>query len=252
MPNIGEVITSPTTGRKARWDGKGYVLITDAAGMENLGDGYKRAPTGQTFRVGNSGSMTRVAGPSDTQLSDAAKGASGVSAALSRLDAFDKQFRKTKTVGPLGQFLNPDDMAVLQQSARDLQMALKEKPYNLGVLNGPDLMLLNQILEDPSSIKTAMFRSRIRPMLSNLARILGDTYRQDAAAFKATGGNPGVLPKLYQAPDSRYTPQQWGNQGLVPRNALDPSSTPPQTRKAAQPKSTKAMTDDDIKAALGL
>lgn len=39
----------------------------------------------------------------------------------------------------------------LATAHRDLQMQMKEL-YNLGVLNGPDLMLMDQILLDPTSI----------------------------------------------------------------------------------------------------
>jgi len=228
----------------------GYQPPRDMAGMEMLGGGYKRAPTGQLFKEGRSGSMTRVAGPTDGGIDTATQSLGKINAALQALDRTDKAWRSVGSYGPMIKF--DDNGAVLQQEVQNLGLMLKERPYNLGVLNGPDLMLIRQILNDPTEFKITSLPKNFNRTLKNLARILGDTYRNEAASFKATGGNPDALQKLYQATDSRYTPQQWGNQGLVPRNALDPSSMTPQTRKAAQPKSTKDMTNDDIKAALGL
>ncbi len=63
------------------------------------------------------------------------------------LDSFESTLKKT------GATLIPSTAkSVLQTEYRKLLLQMKEM-YNLGVLNGPDLMLMEQILHDPTSIK---------------------------------------------------------------------------------------------------
>lgn len=50
-----------------------------------------------------------------------------------------------------------DDAAKYNANIRYLQMLAKSEPvFNLGVITGPDLMLLDQIIADPSSLKQGM------------------------------------------------------------------------------------------------
>lgn len=195
----------------------GYQAPKDMGGMEVMGGGYKRAPTGQLFKEGRSGSMTRVAGPTDTQIDKAAGDLTGANDALMALDRVDKAYRKAGYLGPGAGLLNPE----LTQSVNDLAMRLKET-YNLGVLNGPDLPLLRTIIGDPGKLKYMALGDNFSRELRGLARIIGDDYRSKAQKFEATGGRSDALSiPLYQAPDSRYTKDQWGTKGKVPRDVYE-------------------------------
>lgn len=194
----------------------GYAPPTDMGGMEILGGGYKRAPTGQLFKEGRSGSMTRVAGPTDAMIDKAASELTGANDALMALDRVDKAYRRAGYLGPGAGLVNPE----LMQSVNDLAMRLKET-YNLGVLNGPDLPLLRTIIGDPNKLKYMALGDNFQRELRGLARIIGDDYRSKARKFEATGGNADALQiPLYQAPDSKFTPEQWGTRGGVPRGGF--------------------------------
>lgn len=201
---------------------------TDAGGLEIMGDGYKRSPLGTVFREGPRGGLARVRGPNDTQAGEAVSRAAGVNAALQSIDRIDSQYSRLGTTGPLGQVMNPSDLAVLQQSTTDLMMRLKETPYNLGVLNGPDLALMERMVKDPASVDAMVFRQKVKPLLTNLSTIMGEQYRRDRGSFESLGGAGDGLPPLYRSPRSKYTPEEFGRQGLVPPAALArPAGRPP-------------------------
>lgn len=199
----------------------------DAGGLDMLGGGYKRNPVGVVYREGPKGGLTQVAGPNATQVGRAVESTAGVNAALSSIDRIDGQYGSVPMTGPLGRVMNPADLAVLKQSTTDLLMRMKETPYNLGVLNGPDLELMNQIVMDPNSVDAAVFRQKIKPLLQNLSSILGDQYRREAESFSAMGGRPDGLPALYRSPRSKFTPQEFGRQGRVTPEAMARPGGPP-------------------------
>lgn len=222
MPNIGDVVSSkrdPT--KEAVFDGANWVERTrtgqtDAAGFENLGGGMQRNQIGAVYREGPRGGFQQVAGPTTSMADEAGKRAAGVNTALAQIDSFDRQLKNTKDIGPLGWLTNPTDTAVLEQTAKDLQLKLKEQPYNLGVLNGPDLDILQSIIADPGQLKSAVFRKTIAPRLANMSKILGEQYRTDERRFEGVGGRTdAVLPPLYRSPSSKYTPDQWGHSGKI-------------------------------------
>lgn len=227
MPKPGEIKTNPANpNQRAQWDGSQWREL-DAGGLQVLGDGYRRNQVGVTYREGPRGGFEQVAGPNATMVNQASTAATGINNALSGIDRVDEQLAKTKDIGPLGWITNPKDIAVLQQSVRDLQLKLKEQPYNLGVLNGPDLMLIEQIVADPGKLRSAAFRKTIAPRLANIAAILGNTYRSEAEKFQAMGGNPdAAMPALYQSPRSQYTREEYGNQGRVSRPPARASTAP--------------------------
>lgn len=189
-------------------------------GLEDLGGGYKRNQFGQVFREGPRGGISKVSGPNDTMVTEAATQAKGLSGALASIDRLDKQLRNVKTLGPTGIIMNPKEFAVAQQTAKDLMLRMKESPYNLGVLNGPDLQIMNDIIADPGALKSMAFRQTVTPMLRNLASIVGENYRANEDQFKAVGGMPRVMVPLYQAPDSRYSKDQWGKSGRIPQQQV--------------------------------
>jgi hypothetical protein len=213
----------------AQLEGGGGGDEYDSAGMRDLGGGFKVDKQGRKFRIGPNGGFPRVGGPTDGQIDDASNKGAQLNNALMGIDAVDRQLAATKDIGPLGWITNPTNLAVLEQTVKDLQLKLKENPYALGVLNGPDLGLLESIVANPSKLKSAVFRQTIAPRLANLSRIVGESYRSEAGRFNGIGGNPDqVIPALYRSPRSRYTAQQWGNQGVVPRNAFAPVGGQPQ------------------------
>jgi hypothetical protein len=215
-------------GNQASWS-----PVTDAGGLEILGDGYKRSPLGTVFRQGPQGGLTRVRGPNDTQSGEAVKSAAGANAALQSIDRIDSQFAKVKTAGPLGQVLDPVDLAVLQQSTTDLMMRMKGVPYELGVITGPDMALMNQIIKDPGSVDAMVFRQKVKPLLSNLSTIMGEQYRRDRGSFESLGGTGDGLPPLYRSPRSKYTPEEFGRQGIVPPAAMARPGKPPAVPRIA-------------------
>lgn len=192
----------------------------NAGGLEDLGDGYYRNQQGVTYREGPRGGLSQVGGPTAGMIKDSTEAASGLSRALAGIDRVDAQLAEIDTTGPAAWLSNPTNMAVLKQSILDLQLRMKEDPYNLGVLNGPDLMLLNQIVESPDSLKSAIMGGSLRPRLRNLANIIGQNYRQQESQFAGQGGRTNAMAALYQSPRSQYTAQEWGRDAAVPQNAF--------------------------------
>lgn len=199
---------------------EGAASPTDAGGLEILGGGYKRNPVGVVYREGPKGGLTQVAGPNATQAGKAVESATGVNAALQSIDRIDSQYARVPMAGLLGEVMDPTDLAVLKQSTTDLLLRMKETPYNLGVLNGPDLMIMQQIVKDPGGVDAMVFRQKIKPLLSNLSSILGEQYRRDSESFGSLGGREQGLPALYRSPRSKFTPEEFGRQGRVSPEAM--------------------------------
>lgn len=104
----------------------------------------------------------------------------------------------------------------LATAHRDLQMQMKEL-YNLGVLNGPDLMLMDQILLDPTSI------------MGNVKDAFGIADMEERI--------PANIREVRRMMTNRSTPalQQLG---------IDPQSLMP-------PRNAGEMSDDELLRALG-
>ena len=94
----------------------------------------------------------------------------------------------------------------LSTAHRDLQMQMKEL-YNLGVLNGPDLDLMNQILLDPTSISGNIMdavgisdmEKRIPANIQDVRRMMTNRTRP---ALQQLGISPDdLMPKPAEAPD---------------------------------------------------
>jgi hypothetical protein len=252
MPREGQTGTLPD-GTPVIFLG-GQIHKMNEGGLAVMGGGYYESPQGRKYREGPKGGFTQVAGPTQAQVEDYSSRASQVNKALGKLDAVDQQLRRTKTIGPFGWATNPTDIASLSQMVRDLQLSLKEQPYNLGVLNGPDLQLLEQVVANPDQLKSAVFRQTLYPRLQNMAKILGDSYRGDMSSYQAIGGRPAAMPNLFRSPSSQYTAEEWGSQGVVPTLKSTSAGRPPIPRRPAGPAATdpRKMSDDDLKKALGL
>lgn len=214
-PVDGDIEHGPNGRQAVRRAGR-WVELDPLTGLEDLGNGYYRNPQGQVLATGQRGGRpSRVSGPNDTAVRQATEAATGYTQALQALDRVDEQLANIDAVGPAGWLRNPTNLSVLQQSVRDLQLRLKENPYNLGVLNGPDLMIIDQIVGDPGALQNMVLAGTLRPRLRNLAGIIGQGYRNNAGTYRAQGGYDTALPPLYQSPRSQYTREQWGRQGVV-------------------------------------
>lgn len=214
MPQEGQTGTLPDGTRVIYMDGAPRRM--NDAGMADLGGGFFKNPQGRLYKLGPKGGFSQVGGPSQAQVEDYGAKAGGVNNALGALDMFDKKLRETRNIGPFGWITNGDDLAEASQLAEDLMLRLKETPYNLGVLNGPDREILEAVIANPTKLKDAVFRKSITPRLRNIAAKLGDAYRTDSATFNGLGGGPGARAPLYQAPDSVYSKEEWGREGTVP------------------------------------
>lgn len=70
--------------------------------------------------------------------------------------------------------LSPTARAKMQTKYRNMQLQAKEA-YNLGVLNGPDLTIIEQLVADPTSYKGAYIgKEGINAQASELSRIVTD------------------------------------------------------------------------------
>lgn len=217
MPAPGETKKSRDGKFVATWNGAEWVENpVNEAGLEQLDGGYLRNAYGATFKEGPRGGINQVGGPSNTKADEYGKELTGLNTALAGIDRVDRQLAQTKGLGPMGWFTNPTDLAVLNQSVKDLQLRLKEQPYNLGVLNGPDLDILESVVANPNQLKSAAFRQTLQPRLKNLSAIIGEQYRGKAQSFDAVGGRSSALPPLYRSPRSQYSADEWGHDGRVP------------------------------------
>jgi hypothetical protein len=195
----------------------------NVTGLEDLGGGYKRNQVGKVFYQNQRGTLTHVSGPSDEMVKAATTTATDLSSVLGKIDQLDKQLRSVKTLGPTGILTDPVGFSVAKQTAKDLMLTMKDNPYGLGVLNGPDLAIMNDIISNPDALEDMAFRQRVIPMLRNVSSIVGKKYRTNEDAFKALGGMPRAMVPLYQAPDSRYSKEQWGKSGRIPQRQAAPA-----------------------------
>jgi hypothetical protein len=221
---------TPKEGQTGTYKGRPVIYLDgksrfmNEAGMAIMGGGFYKARDGRIYREGPKGGFAQVGGPTQAQSDKYAEKATLTNEALGALDMFDEKLGKVKTTGPFGWIANGDDLAEASQLANDLMLRLKEKPYNLGVLNGPDLDILQRVISDPTTLKDAVFRKSVQPRLRNIAKKLGDTYRGDMTAYESTGGEPSAMPPVFRSPRSQYSAEEWGHDARVPQ--LKPRSGP--------------------------
>jgi hypothetical protein len=117
--------------------------------------------------------------------------------------------------------LKPNERARIETKYRNMLMQAKEA-YNLGVLNGPDLAILEQIIYNPTSMKGVVVgRDAIDSQASELDRIMGNiksTVQARGAAVPQTTSviskqaPPGVRQELWDimSPESKklWQPQR--------------------------------------------
>ena len=211
----------------------------NAAGLEVLGDGYYRNQQGTTYREGPRGGFSAVGGPSDGMISTASNQAYAVNSALRGVDRLDGLIAQSR-LGPVAWLDNPKNAALMDAAVTDLQLQLKEA-YNLGVLNGPDLTLMQEVTGSPTALRSAVLGGTLQPKLAQLANILGNRYRDQETTFEGQGGRATVMAPMFQSDRSEYTPEEFSRDGTVPQaafrrtQAAKTAPPPPNRMQAAAP-----------------
>lgn len=216
--DLGE-FTDPKTGQTMTvMHLRGQFYRTNEGGMADLGGGFYKNQQGQLFRRGPQGGFPRTGGPSDKALGEASDRAKVLNTTMGLIDQFDKGVRQVQT-GPMGFLSNGNDLATVKGISDQLLLNLKEL-YKLGVLNGGDERILRDVMSNPANLRDgAVFQKTIYPRLQNIAAEIGRSYRGETQSLRNTGGIPEhAMNGLYRAPDSQYTPDQWGTEGSVAPN----------------------------------
>lgn len=129
------------------------------------------------------------------------------------LDRFEKL---AKNAGVLGSTVPGAKRDAIEQERRNIQLQLKEL-FNLGVLNGPDLSLMEQMIFDPSISVTDPIGSavktwggvddRIESSVSKLKEMLKTVRDNKLAVVKSYSGGGGATPT--QGPPPEIDPALW-------------------------------------------
>jgi len=106
-----------------------------------------------------------------------------------------KEFRDSLSGFTTTDAANPAKRADIQLKYRNMQLQAKEA-YNLGVLNGPDLAIIEQLVQDPTSV-TGIFTGKkaIDKQASELSRIITDMGNVAAKRPKDVEGAKPEPPK---------------------------------------------------------
>jgi hypothetical protein len=84
-----------------------------------------------------------------------------------------KEYRQALTEFTGSDWLNPNKRALIQSKYQNMLLQAKEA-YNLGVLNGPDFRILQEVVTDPTSIKGGILSAKtLDTQASELSRIMG-------------------------------------------------------------------------------
>jgi len=116
-----------------------------------------------------------------------------------------KEFRDSLTGFTTTDALNPTKRADIQAKYRNMQLQAKEA-YNLGVLNGPDLAIIEQLVIDPTTV-TGVFTGKkaIDKQASELSRIITDMGNVAAQRPKAVEGAAKLEQKQEQPKEAAKT-----------------------------------------------
>lgn len=178
------------------------------AGLTDLGGGFYRDKVGRTYQRNSAGVMQQSVGVTDGAVKDAATSITGINTILAAVDRFDQAVKQLKPTefSALGKYTgDPNKYAAAKAAATDLQMLLKgPDAYNLGVLTGPDLQILEGVVADPAKFDTMIRRGQILPSLQQLSTGLGQRYAGVKKSFEVMGGDPSALPDIYRSPHGRF------------------------------------------------
>ena len=179
------------------------------SGLTDLGGGFYRDRVGRMYQRNGSGVMQQTAGVTDEAVKTTARNVSGLNTILQSVDEYDRATRamSRKDFGPSGKYVgDPAKFATAQTAATNLIMLAKSPEfYNLGVITGPDLAILESVVQNPGKFATYFLENKIQPSLRQLAVMIGQKYRGELAAFRTQGGDPAGLDPIWQ-PAKRPTP----------------------------------------------
>ena len=183
-----------------------YAQEETAAGRKPLDRiGYAQAKKGKgtSFSVAPDGTVSYSEGGADlttANRTDAQKVQFALTSVLSGLDRYRDIYAKGGAAVVPG--VQKD---ALLTARRDLQMQMKEM-FNLGVINGPDLMLLDQMLVDPTTLQNNAMDvtgvadldkrmganiDQVRSQLINMAEPKLKAMGIDASAIGGQASEPG-------------------------------------------------------------
>jgi hypothetical protein len=116
-----------------------------------------------------------------------------------------KEFRDSLSSFTTTDALNPTKRADIQAKYRNMQLQAKEA-YNLGVLNGPDLTIIEQLVVDPTTM-TGVFTGKkaIDKQASELSRIIADMGNVAAGRPKEVTGAVKAEQKAEQPKEAAKT-----------------------------------------------
>jgi hypothetical protein len=181
------------------------------------------------------------------------------------LDEYEKTITDPKTGTGRVFFNEVGESDKVNQQRKNIQLQLKEL-YNLGVLNGPDLALMNQMLFDPSvSINPMQVLGGIANKITGGGGAdtssLGNAFYTESRTKQSVSGLKDTLRGIRNAktraigiddigPDGRPIPgsgRSYAGAGI----STEPS-TAEGTSVAPQANDFTGLSDDDIKAQLGI
>lgn len=214
LPGGGQV--NIRTGEKKNLPGLDSGPVLDpATGLTPIGDprqGIYRNALGQKYQTNRSGTVQRLAGPTDTQVGETEKRIMAINETMALVDAVDEQLAKTSTLGPGGRYIvNQAEFARLDSLTKQLQIAYKNAA-ELGAITGPDVPFIEAVAPNPRELRSLIQRGEFAPRLQSLAKVAGTKYRGQTAAFKALGGDATGLTPLYRSPRSKVP---YDNEGRV-------------------------------------
>lgn len=171
------------------------------AGLTSLGGTFYRDSIGRVYQPDKSGKMVQTVGVTDQAVQKATETMTAANTLMQAVDEFNRAAvaMKPTEFGPQGKYLgNPEKYARVKAAATNLQMMLKgPAAYNLGVITGPDLAILEGVVADPAKLDTAIRAGQIVPALRQLGNSIGFKVRSEREGFKALGGDPRGLPAFY-------------------------------------------------------
>lgn len=199
-------------GASSRGPSSGPRVVVDAEtatggatppGLTKIGEGVWEDPVGRKYQADGNGNMKQTYGVTDGVVAKATETVTGLNVALSAIDKFDAAVRQLspRDFGPLGNYTGDQTkFATAKAAATDLMMTMKSPAmFNLGVITGPDMEILEGVIENPSKWGSMIRKNQIVPKLTSLASGIGTKYGMEKRSFEALGGKPSGLPPLYRA-----------------------------------------------------
>ena len=152
--------------------------------------------------------MQQSTGVGDAEIKKTVGNVMGLNNVLSAIDQLDQATKdlKRSDFGPYGKYAgDPAKFARAKAAATNLMMLLKgPEVFNLGVITGPDMAILEGVVQDPAKLGTMVLKGQILPQLQQLSTSIGQRYRAEKASFKTLGGNPDALQPIYISPSGKY------------------------------------------------